>query len=201
MPSADFLSHFGLFVVKGFLDAGLCERLCAETRSAATLQADLVENGKTIFDRQVRRTKVAEVSSATCSLVTESLLSVKPQLEKYFNLELTSCQRPQFLVYEQGDFFVPHSDSDRAPGELEYVRLRSVSAVIFLNAETDSPERGSYCGGALTLYGLIDDPRARKYGFPLLGETGSMVAFRSDLLHEVAPVTHGRRCTIVTWFY
>jgi SM-20-related protein len=46
----------------------------------------------------------------------------------------------------------------------------------------------------------MDDERARSVGFPLIGEAGLLLAFRPNLVHEVTPVTHGERCTVVTWF-
>jgi predicted 2-oxoglutarate/Fe(II)-dependent dioxygenase YbiX len=34
----------------------------------------------------------------------------------------------------------------------------------------------------------------------LCGEEGLLVAFRAETLHEVRPVTHGVRFSVVTWF-
>jgi predicted 2-oxoglutarate/Fe(II)-dependent dioxygenase YbiX len=76
-----------------------------------------------------------------------------------------------------------------------------VSAVIFLNSAADAREPLSYGGGALTLYGLIDDLAWRGYGFPLVGEQGLLIAFRSYVLHEVTVVTGDERYSIVTWFF
>jgi SM-20-related protein len=33
------------------------------------------------------------------------------------------------------------------------------------------------------------------------GETGALIAFPSEMLHEVTPITRGERFTIVSWFY
>ena len=49
--------------------------------------------------------------------------------------------------------------------------------------------------------GLMADPRWKSVGLGLSGEEGVLVAFRSELLHEVVPVTHGQRYTLVTWYY
>jgi SM-20-related protein len=81
------------------------------------------------------------------------------------------------------------------------VRERQVSAVIFLNSAAEARGPESYSGGALTFYGLIDGPCWRGYGFPLVGEQGLLIAFRSDVLHEVTVVTRGERYSIVTWFF
>lgn len=62
------------------------------------------------------------------------------------------------------------------------------------------PRPQTFGGGALALYGLLNDARGQNYGFPLEPEQGQLIAFRSDLWHEVKPVTHGERFTIVSWF-
>jgi hypothetical protein len=36
---------------------------------------------------------------------------------------------------------------------------------------------------------------------PLIAEPGLLIAFPSDKWHEVKPVSHGRRFTVVTWFH
>ena len=72
--------------------------------------------------------------------------------------------------------------------------------VIFLNDHDEMPAQNAYSGGALAFYGLIHDPRAAKYCFPLFGKTGLLVAFPSDIVHEVQPIVSGERYTIVTWF-
>ena len=79
-------------------------------------------------------------------------------------------------------------------------RERPVSAVVFLNASSGQPTFDTYGGGALTFYGLLDDPRAQGLGLRLEAEEGLLVAFRSEITHAVAPVTHGHRYTAVSWF-
>lgn len=150
--------------------------------------------------RSVRKTKYSEVSALSMLDVETRLLAVKPMVENHFNLTLAGCEKPQFLVYNEGDFFRPHRDRDDEPSKPEYVRKRQVSVVIFLNdAEESSLE--SYRGGALTFYGLMDDPRWKMCGFPLIAEAGLMITFRSEIIHEVTPVIQGDRYTIVSWFF
>jgi predicted 2-oxoglutarate/Fe(II)-dependent dioxygenase YbiX len=105
------------------------------------------------------------------------------------------------LIYGPGDHFGPHCDSDGDCSKPAYVRERRISVVIFLNGGTRSPPHETYEGGALVLYGLVGGPAGRAYGIPLAGEPGLLIAFRSDLLHEVTPVTRGQRYTIVSWYH
>jgi SM-20-related protein len=201
MPNADFFTNFGLFVAKDFFDAELRATLLSEVRSATDAPATVGIKGATYaVDESVRKTKWAEVSEATKSFVKERLLALKPALERHFDMTLSDCQEPQFLIYREGDFFHPHRDSDHEPDAAEFSRERQVSTSIFLNGESDVPGSDVYGGGSLRFYGLMEDPRMKERAIPVIGEPGLLVAFRSELVHDVTPVTHGERFSIVTWF-
>jgi SM-20-related protein len=73
--------------------------------------------------------------------------------------------------------------------------------VVFLNRQAATPAPNAYGGGSLVLYGLLDEARWKLKGFPVIGEAGLLVGFRSNLIHEVKPVTHGTRFTIASWLY
>lgn len=201
MPAADFFRSLGLFAVKDFFDVAWCERLRLEAFSASKSHATVVKKSLERLDEGVRKTKWARVSAPTTATVKARLLAVKPRLERHFNMKLAGCEEPQFLAYKPGDFFRLHHDNADDPDALAYVRERQVSAVIFLNSEAEALGPESYCGGALTFYGLMDDPHWKTYGFPLVGERGLLIAFRSDVLHEVTVVTRGERYSIVSWFF
>jgi SM-20-related protein len=201
MPAADFFRSLGLFVVKDFFDGAWCERLRLEASLAQKGRATVVKKSAERLDEGVRKTKWAGVSAPTISAVQAHLLAVKPRLESHFNVQLVGCEEPQFLAYKAGDFFRPHRDNADDPDAYAYVRERQVSAVIFLNSGAEARGAESYAGGALTFYGLVNDQPWKAYGFPLVGERGLLIAFRSDVLHEVTVVTRGERYSIVTWFF
>lgn len=71
-----------------------------------------------------------------------------------------------------------------------------MSVVVFLN---DAAAPITFEGGQLRLYGVLD-PARDDLGVDLEPRAGTLVAFRSDLLHEVTPITAGDRFTVVTWF-
>jgi predicted 2-oxoglutarate/Fe(II)-dependent dioxygenase YbiX len=207
VPFADFFSHLGLFVAKGFFDTDVCRQLRTEMRTVQHVPATIVRDSAHVINEDAyvinedaRKTDLAQVSTSTSSFVKDRLLELKPVVASHFNLSLTGCQAPKLLVYKSGYFFGPHID--QAPGadvpELE--RVRQVSVVIFLNGEADEPQPGSYCGGALTFYGLFDQPPWHCMGLPLVGEEGLLVAFPPDLRHEVKPITYGERYTVAGWF-
>jgi predicted 2-oxoglutarate/Fe(II)-dependent dioxygenase YbiX len=202
MPRADFFARLGLLAVKDFFDADCCARLRSEVRSAASTRATVRGQGTHyLVDPSVRSAGWAEVSAATLSFVGERLARLKPVAERHFGMPLTGYQQPQLLIYREKDHYRPHRDCSREADDSGFAKERRVSAVIFLSSEAEGPREGAYCGGALTFYGLIDDPRGSNRGFPLSGEAGLLIAFRSEVVHEVTPVTAGERYTIATWFY
>ena len=45
--------------------------------------------------------------------IGDQLLRAVPELAKHFDRELVGMQKPQFLLYREGDFFRPHEDDSR----------------------------------------------------------------------------------------
>ena len=203
MPEAGFFSKLGVFVVSDFLDNPTCSQIIQEIDSAAQNHSTVLDD----YDRdekvnqRFRKTNSAEVSRSVLSLVYDRLLYLRQDLGNHFHMKLHGCEDPQFLVYGEGAFFRPHADRDDSPKKPEYVRKRKVSAIMFLNNEASEKRSGDYEGGSLVLYGLIGDPRWEKYGFQLGGKAGVLIAFPSSLIHEVMPVTRGKRYSIVNWFF
>jgi SM-20-related protein len=200
MPTADFFCKFGLFAVEGFFDRDLCSQLRADVRAGIS-SIGLVGSGREyIVDRQVRRVNQLQVNDVSTALVRARFIDVKADLERHFSMALTDCEGPQFLHYVTGDFYQCHRDSRSDENAPPMSKSRRISAVIFLNATSAEPRDGMYGGGALTFYELFDDPIGRSLGFPLEADEGLLIAFRSDTPHSVAPVTHGDRYTIASWY-
>ena len=97
-----------------------------------------------------------------------------------------------------GDFFRNHRD-DAECGR-GGASNRQVSIVLFLTDQKTETVTGDFAGGTITFYGLMDFPDSQRYGLGLVGEKGLLVAFRSDMRHEVTEVTGGTRVTVVSWF-
>ncbi len=74
-----------------------------------------------------------------------------------------------------------------------------MSAIIFLSQQSAAPAPGTNCGGSLVFSGLFVDPGYRETRL-VAGETGTLVAFRSETTHEVSPVTYGERHSIACWY-
>jgi SM-20-related protein len=183
--------------VKSFLSPAQCAALREELRHAAPSQATVLsaDPGGEVKPL-VRRTTRTSVPPGTSAHLTTLLMQQVGALERRFGRTLSSCESPQFLRYLPGDFFVAHQDGN-TPAIYDHSRFRKVSAVVFLSAFSDDPAPDTYGGGALVLYGPYSGPPLR---VPLTPEPGTLVAFLAETTHEVLPVTHGERFTIVSWY-
>lgn len=183
-----------LLEIPGFLDASesaaIRDELAREAGSAATVLSGGVS-------ASVRRTTRIACPAPVADEMRERMMHVRPELEAHFGVTLADCEAPQFLRYETGDFFVPHQDGN-TPLVYDDSRFRRISAVVFLSEPSLVERAGTYGGGALVFHGSYQAP-----GDPVSVNppAGTLVAFRSEVTHEVTPVTHGERYSIVTWFH
>ncbi len=200
MPSLDFFRDLGLFARERFFDPATCAQLQSEMRIGTVKKGLLAgkDEGDGILNENVRKVLTVHVGTSLESMVSDTLMNLKPSLEEHFRIRLRDFEPPSFLSYGEGAFYGPHLDGD--PDIPTIAKNRRVSVVIFLNSRSEELSPNSYGGGALTFYGLLDGPAWEKCPFALDPDPGLLVAFRSDVLHEVRPVTVGQRFTIVTWF-
>jgi len=199
MPSTGFFVHLGFFVRRGFLDVEGCEHLMAEASAAPSEPCLLVRHGVDhILDERTRSAHSAFVSKATRHRMKQRFLDVTPEVEAHFGTPLAGSETPGFLIYNTGAFFTAHRDT--GPDDPAEIRRRRVSAILFLNGPSIEGSAEGYGGGTLRFHRLLDGAHWEGCPLALEPEAGMLVAFRSDVMHEVMPVTSGRRFTIVTWF-
>lgn len=197
--SHDYPAPPAIFVERHFLALDWCREAVAAMRQGTHVPAQVGgEMGDDVTNLRVRRTSHAVIPHALQLQLAARLDSLRPCVERHFGMTLGAAQAAQFLHYRRGDFFRPHQDSSIHPAHAPELRARQISVVIFLNRSARLPDENSYCGGELRLY-RIDDAVADP-GICIAGEPGLLVAFCSDVFHEVRKVTHGERFTIVSWF-
>lgn len=195
-------TQLGIYTEEEFLDRESCESLKAQMRAGIQERAKVYEGGVDYALNESRRSTVkVNVSASAVSSVRDKLLAKCEELARRFRIEVRDCQEPTFLVYKPGDFFEPHRDQTQSEHAPDNIKQRRVSAVLFLGDESSGEVEGEYEGGSLAFYGLLKDPRCQNVGIPVRGKAGMLVAFRSDVFHQVSPVTKGERFTIVSWFF
>ena len=193
MYSLDFFRRRGLFATREFVARNICEQICSRMRGAGQQEAEVYGTSATAVNRSIRTAWEVALEDETATGVAQQMAALRPALTDHFGVTLGACEAPTFLAYRTGGFYRPHRDRAMRSGESAGIaRARQVSMVMFLNDD--------YAGGALMLYGLVDDAAWRDYGFAVTPEPGLLIAFPSDRLHEVTPVVSGERYTVVTWF-
>ena len=176
----------------------MCQRIVDEM-SAIQGRSSVVygssESG--VVDQTTRKSLRLTPSNETVDLIVGRLSACMDEVAAHFAVKLSECEDPQFLRYQKGDFFVAHQDGNTGLLRLDTER-RLVSTVIFLSREAESPSDNVYCGGSLVFTNLhAPSDRAK---FRMRAEPGTLIAFRSETTHEVTPVTHGERYSIVSWY-
>ena len=176
------------------------ENIVAEMSAAAGRSSVVygsTESGT--VDETSRRSLRLTPASETAELVVNKLLDCMGRIGSHFGVELSECEDPQFLRYKKGDFFVAHQDGNTGLLRLDTERRR-ISTVILLGRESETPEPGPnvYCGGSLVFTNLNAPPE--RANFRMTAVPGTLIAFRSETTHEVTPVTHGERLSIVSWY-
>ncbi|MFL5780044.1 MAG: 2OG-Fe(II) oxygenase [Thermoleophilaceae bacterium] len=189
---------FELLEIEAALDAATLERIRGEMRAADGVPARVTgagaDSGPAAAPSVRRATRVA-VSDSSRAAVRRMLEEQRPRMETRFGRPLNSCEEPQFLRYGPGDHFVAHQDGN-TPLIRDDSRFRKVSVVIFLSEQSEHPAPYVYCGGSLVLHG----PFPSEKRMSLAPAAGTLVAFPSETTHEVAPIIHGERLSIVSWY-
>jgi len=182
-PGAALFESLHLFAIDHFLTADECA-LLRELMRAAPAGGATVARGSTgeyRLDEAFRRTRRVEVGIEAEREFVTRLESIRDAAAEHFGVKLSETERPQFLMYREGDFFMRHADRDRAG-----TNRRAVSIIVFLNHD--------YTGGELKFFG-------EDAAIAVQPDEGQLIAFRSDTPHEVTSVTSGERFTVVSWFF
>ncbi len=188
-----------IFTISDFLNPAEIAAIVSEMQSAHAVAATVYGGNPgyhgTVDDR-VRMVARLTMSPETRQKIAALLLQQKARLEQRFGVALTHCEEPHFLRYEVGNFFVAHQDGN-TPMIYDHTRFRKVSVSIYLSQQSSQPGPNIYGDGELVLHGAYPNINERHR---VVEPPGTLVAFRSEVTHEVLPISHGVRHAIVSWF-
>ena len=181
-----------MFAVADAIPPGLRKQVICKSARWRQDPAEIhgVDDNLVRLDESVRSTRVLEPTAEVVDELMAALQRYVPELEDHFNTEVERLERCQVLRYTTGDRFRKHTDG-RAEQDGSGPSLRKVSLVAMLS------ESDTYEGGAFVIF--PDSLELHGRGFGLSLPAGSLIAFRSDLPHEVTPVTAGERHSVVSW--
>lgn len=175
-----FLSPDECLLIRRAMDIGPVER------------AEVLEGGDPHQDSGGRNASLVEPPDTVIRLVETRLDACRQLIGTSLQLVLGDREGPGFIRYPDGGYYRIHRDRGGDPEWPDAAR-RAASVVIFLNS-SGRASGGDFDGGVLRLFspdGEVD----------VVPEAGLLVAFRSDVPHEVTEVIGGTRDSIVDWFY
>jgi predicted 2-oxoglutarate/Fe(II)-dependent dioxygenase YbiX len=181
------------WIWEGFLRPDDCAAIRSAMDMGASDPAEILEDTIEHQDH-VRRTLSLEVDPATLGHVERTLEQARSQLEGVTGLSLGVREGTGFLRYLPGGFYRPHQDRGDLPSWPGAAR-RQLSVVLFLNTAKTGGDPDGFSGGVLRLHPEDSDP------IDIVPVAGTLVAFRSTVLHEVTRVGDAVRDVVVDWFY
>ena len=173
-----------LFVRPDFWLASDCMRIRAAMDSGAAMPAEIYADDYRV-DEDARRAFEVEVGDDVINEVQHAIGRIRQEIAEFFGIALRGDEGPGFLRYSIGGFYRRHLD---VSPEWDERFPRRISVVVFLTSA------GEQCGGgSLRMY----VPRLCE----IVPRAGTLVAFPSNVPHEVLLVTEGVRDVVVDWFY
>lgn len=184
---------FGLHVDTSFLtpsDASrLTEQLLACPAFPSTVHVE--ELGGYVVDKSRRDADAVQLSAELIAELETRFGEVLAAVGAHFGVELTEIETIQSLRYKPGQGFQAHMDRTPPGTGTEATRARKITLLLFANGPP------AFEGGDLAI--CVFGDRAPDFALPVQPQAGTLLAFPSQLLHEVCPVVEGTRCSVVAW--
>jgi predicted 2-oxoglutarate/Fe(II)-dependent dioxygenase YbiX len=178
--------HAPVLLLEGVLEPALCRRLIDYWNSGEK-HADEIAYGSENQrgDAAMKRRRDVRIADAAVfeAVKTRLVSRLVPEMHKAFGIAVNHFEALRIGCYESSEqgYFRRHRDNST-----KFTAHRNFAMSLNLNA-------GEYEGGAV---------RFPEYGRLLYqAPTGAAVVFSCSLLHEVEPVTAGRRFAVFTFFF
>ena len=198
---------FPFLVIENFLDDATCREIVDSAKNNSdTTDAELRSSDETL-NQKIRNTKIHELSTIHQKLYDEALTMIRPQIENFYSLSLTSSTKPQLLEYTKGSFYKAHSDDSSVlvdknkniVGFKQVAPQRKITTLLFISEHNNkdlSPYQ--FRGGELTFNYFKDSDNKELLLTPKMG---TIIVFGSNPIytHEVKIVEDGYRLTVAQW--
>jgi predicted 2-oxoglutarate/Fe(II)-dependent dioxygenase YbiX len=177
-----------IVITKDVLSHEICDAILNEYANSEEWSDSYIKNG---IDRNVRSAQTILMSRDNCIIKNPQIrkkldeqvfagasLAIHKYNQKFNNAFIEEDSGYELLRYKVGEFYLQHTDSFKTIP-------RAVSCSFSLNDD--------YEGGEFAFFNREISVKAPK---------GAAVLFPSNFMypHEILPVRHGTRYSIVTWF-
>ncbi len=199
--------EFPFLIIENFLDEATCKEIIDQAKASSDVTDAQLRSSITSLNQKIRNTKIHTLTTLHQKLYDDALNTIRPQIDNFFSLSMTSSTKPQVLEYTKGSFYKAHSDdssilidkSGNIKGFKQVAPQRKVTTLLFISEHSDdklSPYQ--FSGGELTFNYFKDSE-----GLPLIltPKMGTLIVFGSNPIytHEVKVVEDGYRLTVAQW--
>lgn len=192
-------------VIEGVLTPDECRVITRSVlKDESSVSAEL--RGRAL-DTAIRKTDLHTLSPEYLHLYKARFDSIRVDVEAFFALSLTNSSEIQVLGYEPGSFYLRHSDDSselrdndgRTVGFRLVAPERKLTSVLFMTSCISHPIDSDHFSGGELLFNYLCDIDGNTV--ILRPKAGDMVVFLSNpyFSHEVLPVQHGFRLSLVQW--
>ncbi|MEN8147901.1 MAG: 2OG-Fe(II) oxygenase [Campylobacterota bacterium] len=198
---------FPFLVIENFLDEETCREIIDSAKTDRDAADAELRSSDKALNQQIRNTRIHELSSLHQRLYDEAFDTLRPQIENFYALSLTSSTKPQLLEYTKGSFYKAHSDDSSVlvdkggniAGFKQVAPQRKVTTLLFVSEQGKgdlSPYQ--FSGGELTFNYFKD---SEDQALLLTPKMGTLIVFGSNPIytHEVKVVEDGYRLTVAQW--
>jgi SM-20-related protein len=197
-------------IIKNFIPKIICESITEEIRTNEDIVEAKVRKKVGVkiaadIDKTIRKTNIHKLNSTHELIYKDNFLKHQSDIERFFNIALTTSTDIQALEYTKGSFYKQHSDdssvlvkNDKVIGFLPVARQRKISTVLFTTSRSDVISKNTFRGGELVFNYLYDKNGQKVQINP---KAGDMLVFLSNpyFTHEVLKVEEGYRVSLVQW--
>ena len=171
---------------EGELSSEICNKIIQEGHAQRMIKGTIDAEG--IVNEKMRKSKLCWLPEN--GWVDNLLFNYVSRANLYnnWNFSLTSREKPQFTVYEEGEHYDWHRDCDVT---------RDLQRKISVTVQLSDPS--SYEGGELHIRDYWNENEIFSW-HPGGKVQGTIIIFGSSLRHRVFPVTKGVRYSLVQWY-
>ncbi|MET9450143.1 2OG-Fe(II) oxygenase [Streptomyces cinerochromogenes] len=184
---------------RGALSLPDCRAVVEAMARSAAVAGPVLRRSRDMVDARVRSCSEHPAAADGALPVVAAMRAVAGRAVEGTGWPRLALDGPKLCSYSARDFFRAHRDRSADPLDPAEVRRRRLSLVCLLNGTAPHDGLPSFDGGTLVVYVPRPDGSVAPRNVPL--EAGSIVTFRSDLLHEVRPVRAGVRYSAVGWLH
>ena len=155
-------------IIKKFLPVITCESITEEIRTSQDIVNAKIRKKVGVkidadIDKSIRKTNIHKLNATHELIYRDNFLKHQNDIERFFNIALTTSTSIQALEYTKGSFYKQHSDDSnvlvkegKVVGFLPVARQRKISTVLFTTSCSDVTSQNTFQGGELLFNYLYD---------------------------------------------